>query len=1191
MYLKRLDLSGFKSFAKKTVIEFVPGVTAVVGPNGSGKSNITEAIRWSLGEQSAKSLRGNRMEDIIFSGSDARKAVNLAEVTLLLDNSDHYLPIDYSELSVTRRVLRDGESSYLLNGQDCRLKDIIDLFMDSGLGKEAYSVIGQGKIDEILNSKAEEKRKIFEEAAGVLKYKLRKQSAEKQLNDSRDDLNRVEDILHELRVRIDPLREQSSIAKAYLEKKEELRQTDIALLVYDVEHVHADWVHAKRQTAELEQRRSELTASEQSKSAACREHRQTLEALEHQIDALQHQIASAGENMEKINGQKEVFAERRRHEASSSADMRERLDKLAEQLSEAKKLYQTEAREYGAEHDKLAALVSERQEKERLLGRLDENLHVQTEELNGRYIEVLNEQAALRNEQRYLNNQQDTLSGRTTRAVSNVDQLRAAADRARMNKQHMTEEMQHACDGLQRLRETLSVQQKELAQEKNRYEHERAAIGEIDRLIDQATARKDMLETLQEDYAGFYQGVRAILKERDRLGGICGAVAELVRVDPRYRLAIETALGAAQQHLVVTTEAAARHAIAFLRQSRSGRATFLPLSVVRGRAISQMDQRLINDQKAYLGTAAQLVTCETRYQAAVAHLLGHVVVADTLNGAGELAKATGYRYRIVTLEGDVISPGGAMTGGSVKSGQAGVLGRTSAIDELQQQLAEMRAKSQTLKAQFSIRKQSIAAAEMAVAKTGQALSGAESHVRQLEQMRNEAAAEEKSSVEKYQLIARENNEFLNERTAISERLAVVEQTLLKCQASERHLKDELEQLAEKQKNKADTQRSLQEAVTVLKVNEAKQAENVSHRSERLEDLRIRSEELDTAYEALSQSLAEMSGQLGTHAQTLASLADAAVVAAERKQQLKIDLETAMRARGKAQQALSTAEDELAALRQALAAVAGACERESATLNRLDVQLDHLLGTLGDDYELTLEAAKEHYKLDGDPEAARRQVKLIKRAIDELGTVNLGAIEEYETVCEREHFLSEQRADLLRARATLEHVMSEMDREVAERFSKTFDCIRQHFRHVFTALFGGGRADLRLVDPADLLGSGVDIFAEPPGKKLQRLSLLSGGERALTAIALLFAILKVRPVPFCVLDEVEAALDDANVDRYADYLKAFSADTQFIVVTHRHGTMERANVLYGVTMQESGVSRLVSVRLEETEHLLASGDGA
>ncbi|MCL1630892.1 chromosome segregation protein SMC [Sporolactobacillus sp. CPB3-1] len=1188
MFLKRLDVSGFKSFANKTSVEFVPGVTAVVGPNGSGKSNITEAIRWVLGEQSAKSLRGSKMEDIIFSGSDAKKAVNMAEVTLTLDNSDQYIPMDFSEISVTRRVFRSGESEFQLNKQSCRLKDIVDLFMDSGLGKEAYSVIGQGKIDEILNSKAEEKRKIFEEASGVLKYKLRKQAAEKQLNESEDSLNRVEDILHELNDRLSPLEQQASIAREYLQKKSELEEVDIALLAHDINEVHGKWEHLKKAVQQLQQVKAEHADETEVLARQFRSGRSELEAMDQCIEIKQAEWAQSGEQLEKLIGQKQVLNERKKHAESNAEELKERTIRLEQQLVQERQMLDQTHEKNQTEQVALAELRQNLANKQSEYQGLEQNLDERIEKLKSNYIEILNQQASMRNEHRYLSEQVKSLESKKVRIQSNTADIKAAAEAAGTKKAALAERLNQAgADGTQLQNQFDTVRQR-LDKEQKHYTKEKDAILKISSYIDQAQSRKDLLKSLKEDYAGYFQGVKAVLKNRKKLAGIHGAVAELIQVKKKYGTAIETALGGAAQHIVVSDEATGREAIQFLRRNKAGRATFLPLSTIRPKAVPAADYQRLRQNPAFMGTGSEVLTYAPTYRPVINFLLGTVIISKNLEGASELARLVNYHYRIVTLEGDVVAPGGAMTGGSVKQHQTGLIGRKTEIDELSRQIKEMQTKRTQLQNDFTQLKNQIAADELECEKTRQAVQDALTQYRMLETKKREAEAEEKACLEKYHLLTRENGDFNAEQKKISDRLKQIDIDLSVFEKKGAALTEQIEKLTKSREDIDSLKRDIQSEITALKVKIAEQGQIVAHQKEKAAQSEKRVQELEKSIHLLRHSATGIDSEIEdqhVNAEKLDGLIDEAKTV---KDGLMNELAKLRESRRMKQKELADEEQRIARQRSALEQISTELQEKKVVLGRLDVQLDHLLNTLREEYGLTVEAARDQHKLNMDVADARKKVKLIKRAIEELGTVNLGAIEEYETVSERQQFLSAQRADLLKARETLAHVMSEMDEVVEKRFIDTFNKIRTHFQNVFRELFGGGRADLQLIDPDQLLTSGVEILAEPPGKKLQRLSLLSGGERALTAIALLFAILKVRPVPFCVLDEVEAALDDANVDRYAAFLKKFSFDTQFIVVTHRHGTMEKSDVLYGITMQESGVSKMVSVKLEETEELLAAG---
>ena len=1186
MFLKQLEIVGFKSFAKKATIDFVPGVTAVVGPNGSGKSNITDAIKWVLGEQSVKTLRGAKMEDIIFAGSDSKRALNMAEVTLVLDNHDHHLNVDYSEVSVTRRVFRSGESDFLLNGQKCRLKDIIDLFMDSGLGREAYSIISQGKIDDILNSKADDKRKIFEEAAGVLKYKTRKQQAEKKLTDSQEHLNRVEDIIHELDGQVGPLEIQASIAKDYLEKKASLESIEVALLAHDIEVTHQKWEQKAKEVEELQSNDVDLSSEARVLEAKGEADRQQLQAYDQSIEELQESLLHVSEQLEKAEGQKNVLDERRKNAEESAQSLANKLEELTGRHSEIDAQLRSEAAALDEQRAALHKEQKELAEKLALYENFEQGMDEKLEALKAEYFNVLNRQTSLKNEGRYLNEQLDLLKQKRSRLEQ--DKQSSASKWAGISDQ----EQEHARrlkskeDELESMRARFSTLEQTIEKHRQAYERDLGIFQKISNTIEQASSRRDMLKEMEEDYAGFFGGVKLVLKAANKqLRGIHGAVAELIQVNKSYETAIETALGGAMQNIVVETEADGREAIQFLKKRQGGRATFLPLSVMKARQIASRDLSIVQNEEGFVGTADALVRYEPKFQGVIRHLLGNVVIARDLKSAGALANLLGYRYRIVTLDGDVISPGGAMSGGSRKQTSVNLLGRQGEIEQLNAKIKEMQGQKEEAEAKIITLRQDIQDTNRDARQTRDALEKLTAECRTLEAEHKELLFEVKTMRDRQDLLSRDQTSFAEESGSLTLRLKKIAEELEGLSQDEKILSQAIEDLTYQKKNQEQSKQSLNEELTNLKVSVGRQQEVTGAQSEKVDRLQAEKSSLENEIRETEFSKSRLGEVVLNHKGDRESIREHLEVLRKDKEAVTKWIAERRGIRLALFETLQENEAELKEIKRLLRGITEALRREEVSLERLDVELETLLNTLREDYELGFESAKENYPLTLEEADARRQVKLIKRAIEELGHVNIGAIDEYDRVSTRLTFLNSQRDDLLQAKQTLLDVIEEMDEEVSKRFEESFRAIRTHFQKVFAALFGGGRADLVLTDPEDYLESGVDILAQPPGKKLQHLSLLSGGERALTAIALLFAILKVRPVPFCVLDEVEAALDDANVDRYADYLTKFSKETQFIVVTHRKGTMEKADVLYGVTMQESGISKLVSVRLEETAELV------
>jgi chromosome segregation protein len=1186
MYLKRLDIIGFKSFAERIGVDFVPGVTAVVGPNGSGKSNITDAIRWVLGEQSAKSLRGSKMEDIIFGGSDTRKPLNYAEVTLTLDNNDQGLAIDYNEVSVTRRVSRSGESDFLINKQPCRLKDIVDLFMDSGLGREAFSIISQGKVEEILNSKAEDRRTIFEEAAGVLKYKNRKKKAEGRLSETQENLNRVYDILHELESQVEPLKIQASIAKDFLEKKEELEKIEVALTVYDIEDLHEKWETLSKQLLEHQQEEVTLSAKLQVKEAKIEETRDHIFALDESITDLQSVLLQATEELEKLEGRKEVLKERKKNSTQNKEQLKNSIAEYSEKVSQLKKNKESQAdlvHTLSEQVTSLKVLVKEKQEK---LSLFTENIEGEIESLKSEYIELLNDQAGAKNELKFIDQQLEQQERRNMRLDTENNKFILERQSANTKRRQIQSKLKEVQEKLTNQVVSFREQQRQLETLKNNYQKQEKSLYQAYQILQQAKSKKEMLEELEEDYSGFFQGVKEVLKARgNKLQGIEGAVAELVTVPKEYETAIETAFGGALQHVVVENEQNARTAIQFLKQNSFGRATFLPLTVIKGRVLSTSQLTAIQNHPSLIGTAVSLVNFEQKYAEVMNNLLGNVVITKDLKGANELAKILQYRCRLVTLDGDIVNPGGSMTGGAVKQKTTSLLTRKGELEDLKEKLAIMDGKIvgletlvKKLKAEVQSNEQQLETLRL----NGEEIRGME---QSLKGDLREAEFEEKNINERLAIYDLEKDQFANDLMSLTERKKQLHTAIGDYKAKIGLLDTQINKLTEQKTQDSTSKDVLTNEINELKVKFAEKNVQYTNTKERYEQIQKELAENEQKLSLYSEDLQLLASEMSTSTSGEEQLE----IAAKRKQQDKEEtiqlISIRRKERLELQSGLENAEADAKEMKRLHRGLVGVLKDEEVKINRLDVELENRLTQLREEYLLSFEAAKEQYPLMIPIEDARKKVKLIKLAIEELGNVNIGAIEEYERVSERYEFLHEQKTDLQEAKDTLFQVIDEMDSEMKKRFEQTFNGIRLHFEPVFQALFGGGRADLKLTNPEDLLNTGVEIVAQPPGKKLQNLGLLSGGERALTAIALLFSILKVRPVPFCILDEVEAALDEANVFRFSQYLKKFSLETQFIVITHRKGTMEEADVLYGVTMQESGVSKLVSVRLEDSKELV------
>ncbi|QOY34438.1 chromosome segregation protein SMC [Anaerobacillus isosaccharinicus] len=1188
MFLKRLDVVGFKSFAERTSIDFVPGVTAVVGPNGSGKSNISDGIRWVLGEQSAKSLRGAKMEDIIFAGSDSRKPLNFAELTLTLNNEDHHLAIDYSEVSVTRRVYRSGESEYYINKQSCRLKDIHELFMDSGLGREAYSIIGQGKIEEILSSKSEERRVIFEEAAGVLKYKTRKQKAERKLAETQENLFRVEDILHELGSQVEPLKIQASMAKDYLEKKDELEKVEVGLLVFEIEELHTSWEEQKKKVLQLSEEQLQTSSKIKVEEVKIEEFRSKMQALDESINDLQDVLLVTSEQLEKREGQKEVLKERKKNYHQTKESLLKKIEVLKEKKQYAEESLKNELEKRDVFKENLKASKSQLEQETSLLISLEEDIETELERMKSDYIEVLNEQASIRNEIRYLEEQlrqRKLKSGHLDSSnISLLEQREALVAKEKSLQEKLLTKQTSLEEHIQLYRKESQEFEKLIENYQKKETQLYQALGHVQ----QIRSRKEVLEEMQADFAGFFQGVKEILKARETtLKGIEGAVAELITVPKNIELAVETALGGAMQHIVVGAEEDGRQAIQFLKARRLGRATFLPLSVIKARDLPSNEKVKLLAHPAFVGSAIDLIQFEEKYRGVISNLLGSVVIAKDLEGANELAKILYYKNRIVTLDGDVVNPGGSMSGGSVKQKGTPLLGRQRELEELVAKLISIEEQTKLMEAKVKSLKDSRQTKEVLLNELRKEGELFRSEEQQLKGKLREFEIEGKNLNERLSLYDKEKASFQSEVNEIEGKLLKLTNRLAEATELKEQLDEQVQNLTEKKKLQQTSKASLTECITDLKVQVAKEEEQYRNQHERVQAMILEKDSLDKEWIETDEEYWLLEREMSDNTTGEESLDEII----EKKRREKERTFTLIQDRRKERLSLQTSHDdlekELKEHKRNQRQLSDYLHTEEVKVNRLDVELENRLEKLSNDYEMSFEMAKANYPLTLDAKAAKSKVKLIKLAIDELGTVNIGAIEEYSRVSERYTFLAEQKADLQEAKETLYRVIGEMDEEMSTRFEETFLQIKSHFQGVFQQLFGGGKADLILSNPDNILTTGVEIVAQPPGKNLQNLALLSGGERALTAIALLFAILKVRPVPFCVLDEVEAALDEANVSRFAHFLKDFSKETQFIVVTHRKGTMEEADVLYGVTMQESGVSKLVSVRLEETAQLITT----
>lgn len=1189
MFLKRIELTGFKSFADKTELEFVQGITAVVGPNGSGKSNISDGIRWVLGEQSARSLRGGKMEDVIFAGSDSRKAVNYGEVSLTLDNQDHALPLDFSEVTVTRRVHRSGESEYLINKQTCRLKDITELFMDTGIGKEAYSIIGQGRIEEILSTKSEDRRGIFEEASGIVKYKARKKETEKKLYDTEQNLLRIHDLVSELEDQVEPLRDQSEKAFRFKALKDELKNSEISLYVHQIEQMHISWQETNAKLAKLRIEQVDYATVVNRHDAQLEKQRWETKRLDEELDKLHTLLLQISEEYDKCEGQGEVLKERHKYLSANQAQTEQTIAGQTKRLADK----QLELDSFKLKMEQVSAQLAEhnanlRAEEERLLGVVGGLSSEAEEMLKSELLETLNQVAQSRNEIRYVEQQLETMGRRGERLEEERKKWNEQKDGLAKRKAALTLKLAEIAAEITEIRDRYIALTSQIKAKQGLFEEIQATIRRWEQKLDALVSRSDTMREMQNDYDGFQQGVKEVLKAKDRadgLKGIHGAVAELVKVPAEVELAIETTLGGALQNIVVASEANGRDAIAFLKRRQLGRATFLPLDVIKGRSIGEHERRGVEGAAGYVGIAVNLVKFDAKYEQIFSSLLGNVIVAKTLEDANHLAAKVQYRFRVVTLEGDVVHPGGSMTGGSQHKKTTSLLGRQRQIDEMEQEIAQSKQQLKQL-----LEKAQAMKLELIEENRSMELLRQQGELKRIEEQQFVAEMNpldnESQMMEDQLFVAGQDNNVLSEEiTQFAAKKLAAEDMLKQAEQREAQLQQAIREAEIARKASESAKEELQAQLTELKVKAAsstQEKQSLTEQQQRMQaDYREIHDELEGHHrqnQQLNEEIAVCNTDLVLQLEQINNH--------KLKKQACIEKTDFTRAeRTDWMQKLELAENETREQRIALKKVEEDLHHTEVRSTRLDVELDHLLKKLSEEYELSFELAKSRYALPEDVPLTQNKVRELKREITSLGEVNLGAIEEFTRISERYEFLNEQKHDLMEAKATLYEVIREMDEEMSKRFFTTFEAIRKQFVVVFAKLFGGGRADLVLSEPSHPLDTGIEIIAQPPGKKLQNLQLLSGGERALTAIALLFAILRIKPVPFCVLDEVEAALDEANVSRFAEYLREFSHETQFIVVTHRKGTMEEADVLYGVTMEEGGVSKLVSVRLEDHDEEL------
>lgn len=1184
MYLKIIEMKGFKSFAEKTRIELNQDFTAIVGPNGSGKSNITEAIKWVLGEQSAKSLRGERMDDVIFAGTETKRRGQYAEVSLEFDNSDHTLAIDQEMVRITRRLTRGGDSNYMINGRNCRLKDITDLMLDTGIGRHSFSVISQGRVEEIFNQRAEERREIFEEAAGVMKYKSRRKDAARKLEHAIDNQNRLDDIIQEIETRLEPLKQQHDDALKYREWTDELQAIDIRVLVTEIETVVAQRkTHDHDLESILSQIKTAQTEQQALKQSLDQTHREKAAAEERQEQLHNHAVTLV-EQIEKLQSEKQLAEQRYAFEQQNHQEQSRRLEALdaeRERLTNAK----TSVIETIASFDQqLTTLKKEKKILDAEIAELQAEATEDVETLRNQYFDALQEQNQLKNamtrieqEQSIRKQRASSRQQRQSETKLTQQKLQRAYDDKRSKHEQMMQSLNEAVSTYRQQQQYFEKASKQLYQLKQQTE-------QVENAMIRSKTTRDSLKSLSDSYEGFYNGVKNALKWGERHNGIAGAVAELISVPERYTRAVEEALGGQMQNIVVQNGDVAEAVIAYLKSSRGGRATFLPLDKIRGRQMAQQTLEEAMRIHGVIGVLSDLVTYDPHLEPIVTYLMGNILVTDTIRTARLVNQKLHRGVRIVTLDGDIVNAGGALTGGRNRHNpQHELLVRNQKIAAEERRLTKFAQERKQCREQLEAQeqqvislKETLSEAQEQLTTDKQRLNGLQSEAEQFKKQLADINAQIKADQYDESADNDDDQEAIAQLDAHQKRIEAIDREAQNIRAKI----ENFDQYAKKRQEKlAEWNAKQQTLATKIAIQQEKHIQQQTKQQELDEQLTT----VNDNYRVLTERMAANDVEASHYESDQEAREQALTDKKQAREQLLADQQTIKQRIEKMDQSLNDLDQQLTAINAKLTHDYQRQSTLESEVTRDDEKIDTYLSRLSEDYTLTYERAKSEVKpLEKTIPEAKQRMKQLRTAITQLGPVNLQAIDEYNEVSERYQFMSKQREDVLEAVNNLNEAIRSLDNEVKTKFSASFNAIRESFEDIFPKLFNGGKATLALTDPDDLLTTGVEIMAQPPGKQLQLMSLLSGGERSLTAIALLFAIIAVNPVPFSILDEVEAALDDANVDRYGQYLNRYADQTQFIVITHRKGTMVHANVLYGVTMEEAGVSKLAAVKLTDIE---------
>ncbi len=1185
MYLKRLEMYGFKSFADKTVLEFMPGITTVIGPNGSGKSNISDCIRWILGEQSMKSLRGAKSEDIIFAGTQNRKSLGFAEGSIVIDNSDGKLPIEYNEVIVTRKIYRSGESGYFINKTPCRLKDILELFMDTGIGKDGYSIIGQGKIDEILSNKSEDRRKIFEEAAGIVKYRSRKEESEKKLEQTKVNLLRINDIVSEIESNIGPLKNQSEKARKFLDLREELKGIEVGLFLYNIEDYKNKIKELKENIDIFETQKIKEEEKNNNLQFEKEELKKKIDELLEQIEKTQNLGFESEKRKEQFNSEIGIANERIANNQENDVRYEKEIEELEiknKELEEEKQnkinkktnllnnkeKFDKELKEKEAELEKYSKTLSEKELE------IESKKHIVESNVDKKYdlVGIINtEKANYEN----LEKREKTLKSEKQDTISELDKVRTEKDdisKGFYEIQKSRNEILGKIAEINDKKEESSIKIKEFEFDINNLQSE----------YRMKESRYKFLVETEKEKEGYARSVKSLLEGIEKSpalkNGVNGVLANLISVNEKYETAIEMALGASIQNVVTDTEEEAKKLVNYLRENKLGRASFLPITSVKGNKLAKLDKSGIN---GVIGIASDLVEMNSKYDGILQNLLGRTVIVENIDSAVALAKKNNYSFKIVTLEGDVINPSGAISGGSVQKKTVSLLGRGKEIKSLEKELKNIQAKIEKLQKEEADYKESISEILKTFDDEQKKLQEIEITYATENQKHENIKLEILKQEAKLDKIKRDLEELENEKTECLEKQKLSEEQMNSIEEENNSLNLIIEEFTNTNKDNQKYIDDLNFDITNLKISVSSFDESETSIDEMVERINtdiqnninsinnkknLRAQIVETNNE-LQEKILDIKKQISELEKDVSD-------SSEKVENLKKD-------RTFKNEKMIKIESEIEEQSSKIEDIKNQLSKLDVKNSKIELELNQVVNKMWEEYELTPNNTGEIKKVE-NPTEVQRKVNELRAQIKDLGSVNIDSINEYKEIKERYDFMSEQRLDLEEASNKLKKVINEMTNTMKEQFSVQFKVINKNFGEVFKELFGGGKAELILGDENNILECGIEIAVQPPGKKLQNMMLLSGGEKAFTAIALLFAILKINPAPFCVLDEIEAALDDVNVYRFAEYLKKFVSTTQFLVITHRKGTMEAADTVYGITMEEKGISKLLSMKLEDAK---------